>query len=308
MAELNHTLVPAFAAYLEAERRCSAHTIKAYKEDLNQVQVFLFGLEQSPDWLNVEPQDLSRYLVWLQHRGLAKTSINRKISALRSFYRYLRKKGFGVNHPLKDISNLRIAEKTPRFLTSKQAEGLHTLVFQDDFSGYRDKLMLGVFLWTGMRSAELIGLTLNDVDAARAQLRVRGKGNKTRILPLHGLLMDQLNAYVHKRSLFLKDMGGQRPELFLNDKGAPLQAGWLYRRVRYYTGQLTTESYRGPHLLRHSFATWMLNNGADIQAVKELLGHANLAATQVYTHVEFERMREMYKNAHPKGRNKEGEL
>lgn len=307
MSEPSDTLVPAFVAYLTSERRCSAHTIKAYKEDLNQVQVFLFGLGQSPNWLLVEPEDFSRYLVWLQHRGLAKTSINRKISSIRSFYRYLRKKGLQVKHPLRDITNLRVAEKTPRFLTAKQAEGLKTLVFGEDFSGYRDKLMLGLFLWTGMRSAELIGLTLTDVDLTRAQLRVMGKGNKARILPLHALLIDQLSTYLHARTLFLKDIGVQRPELFLNDKGGALQASWLYRRVRYYTGQLTKESYRGPHLLRHSFATWMLNNGADIQAVKELLGHANLAATQVYTHVEFERMREMYRKAHPKGRSKDGE-
>jgi integrase/recombinase XerC len=304
MTDSSETLVPAFIAYLRAERRCSEHTIKAYKEDLNQVRIFLFGLEQSPNWLQVEAAELSRYLVWLQHRGLAKTSINRKISAIRSFYRYLRKKGWGVNHPLKDISNLRVAEKTPRFLTAKQAEGLKTLKFGEDFSGYRDKLMLGLFLWTGMRSMELIGLRLEDIDLARAQLRVIGKGRKARVLPLHGMLVEQFKKYLEQRSLFLEEKGGDRNALFLNDKGEPLKSGWLYRRVRFYTSELTLESYRGPHLLRHSFATWMLNNGADIQAVKELLGHANLAATQVYTHVEFERMRDIYKKAHPKGSEK----
>lgn len=298
--------IAAFVLYLKSERRFSPHTLRAYQNDLEQFQVFLFGLEGNPTWHEVDSDDLRRFLIHLRHRQLARTSINRSLSTLRSFFQFLKRQKQIDNDPSKDLKNLKTPKRQPHFLTPTQADSLlKDFSLDADFEGLRDKAMLGCFLFTGMRRAELISIKIQDLSLQAASLRVMGKRQKERILPLHPMLIDWLRLYLDARTSFLSNFPNtdSQDHLFLTDKGKPCSGEWAYRQTKKHLSRITQTDYRGPHLLRHTFATWLLSQGADILAVKEILGHAGLAATQVYTHVSIERLKSAYAKAHPKGNN-----
>jgi integrase/recombinase XerC len=297
--------ISAFVLHLKTERRFSAHTLRAYSNDLEHFRVFLFGLEGAETWNEVESDDLRSYLIHLRHRHLAKTSINRTLSTLRSFFKFLKRhKRIGID-PSKDLKNLKTPKRQPHFLTTSQANSLlNDFKLESDFDGLRDKSMLGCFLFTGMRRAELVSIKMTDLSLESGSLRVMGKRQKERMLPLHPMLIDWLKAYLEARASFLFKHSGAAHEnhLFITDKGKPCTGEWVYRQTKKHLSRITQTDYRGPHLLRHTFATWLLSQGADILAVKEMLGHAGLAATQVYTHVSIERLKAAYKLAHPQGK------
>jgi integrase/recombinase XerC len=298
--------ITAFIGYLKTERRFSAHTLRAYKNDLDQFRVFLFGLDGIQTWNEVDTDELRTYLIHLRHRHLAKTSINRTLSTLRSFFQFLKRQKQIDIDPSKDLKNLKTPKRQPHFLTPTQADSLLThFTLESNFEGLRDKAMLGCFLFTGMRRAELTSIKIHDLSLESANLRVMGKRQKERILPLHPMLLDWLKDYLEARQVFLSNLSEAMTadQLFITDAGKPCSGEWVYRQTKKHLSRITQTEYRGPHLLRHTFATWLLSQGADILAVKELLGHAGLAATQVYTHVSIERLKSAYAKAHPKGSN-----
>jgi len=296
--------IQAFIMYLKTERRFSEHTLRAYSKDLEKFRVFLFGLEGNEIWSDVDSDELRNYLIHLRHRQLAKTSINRVLSTLRSFFQFLKRQKHIEKDPSKDLKNLKTPKRQPHFLTPSQSEVLlRHFTLESTFEGLRDKAMLGCFLFTGMRRAELTSIQTTDLSLESCSLRVLGKRQKERILPLHPMLVDWLREYLESRDSFLLKYpkAQQENHLFITDRGKPCTGEWVYRQTKKHLSRITQTDYRGPHLLRHTFATWLLSQGADILAVKEILGHAGLAATQVYTHVGIERLKSAYAKAHPKG-------
>ncbi len=296
--------ISSFLSYLKAERRLSSHTVRAYQNDLEQLRVFLFGVDGTEEWNSIEPTDIRSFLIHLRHKRLARTSINRTLSTLRTFFQFMKRQKRMDIDPTQDLKNLKTPKRQPHFLTPSQAQQLASLFqLSSDFAGYRDKTMLGCFLYTGMRRAELVGLKTGDVSFAGSTIRVMGKRQKERLIPLHPILVDWLKEYLKQRADFILQIGGgiSTDALFLTNQGKACTGDWMYSQTKKYLSQVTQSDYRGPHLLRHTFATWLLSEGADILAVKELLGHAGLAATQVYTHVSIERLKTAYAKAHPKG-------
>lgn len=296
--------ISSFLSYLKAERRLSAHTVRAYQNDLDQLRVFLFGVDGNEEWNSIDSSDIRSFLIYLRHKRLARTSINRSLSTLRTFFQFMKRQKQMDFDPSQDLKNLKTPKRQPHFLTPTQANQLASLFkLSSDFAGYRDKTMLGCFLYTGMRRAELVGLKTGDVSFAGSSIRVMGKRQKERLIPLHPVLVDWLKDYLIKRADFMLEIGAANATeaLFITNQGKPCTGDWMYSQTKKYLSQVTQSDYRGPHLLRHTFATWLLSEGADILAVKELLGHAGLAATQVYTHVSIDRLKMAYAKAHPKG-------
>jgi integrase/recombinase XerC len=226
------------------------------------------------------------------------TTLNRKISSLASFYKYAQREGFAEKNPVRQLHALRKPERLPVSLQESQAERLmQEIAFSPDFRGFTDRLICEMLYSTGMRRQELLTLRETDIAWGNRLIRVLGKGNKERMIPVSEALIDDLRDYISaKRGL----EDGSRDVLLVLPDGKPLYAGYVYRTVKAHLGQVTTQQKRSPHVLRHSFATHLLNNGADIQAIKDLLGHSSLAATQVYTHTNIERLKEIHKAAHPR--------
>jgi len=227
-------------------------------------------------------------------------SVNRKISTLRSYYKFLLKREVIKANPVYGIQGPRIPKRTPVFVPESQMNTLFdNLQFPKDFEGQRDKMILELFYFTGMRKAELIGLKLNDIDFYQGTIKVLGKRNKERLIPAIPVLMTVIKQYISIRAE--QDYASESEVLFVNKKGLPLQPKQVYTIVNKHLQSVTTVSKKSPHILRHTFATHMLNNGADINGIKEILGHSSLAATQVYTHNSFEKLKSIHKKAHPKG-------
>jgi integrase/recombinase XerC len=226
-------------------------------------------------------------------------SINRKISTLRSLYKYLHREKIVEENPVLKIQTPKVAKKLPTFISDDKLNGLlDGKVFEDDFFGLRDKLIIELLFGTGIRLSELLGIKEKDIYIAEQTLKVLGKRNKERIIPINYSLISLLDNYSTEK----KNQGfsNNSDVLIVNDKGLPAYPKFIYRAVQKYLKMISTQEKRSPHVLRHSFATSLLNNGADINAIKDLLGHANLAATQVYTHNSIERLKSIYKQAHPK--------
>ena len=286
-----------YLQYLKYEKRYSLHTIAAYRRDLSEFDVFLrndgcFGL-------GVDFKSIRRWIVDLSAQGDSARTINRKIAALRSFYKYLMKKGVVEANPMEKIGSLKTDKNLPVFVTIEKMDEMldgEADGDEDDFSSMRDRMVLEMFYMTGMRLSELIHLKESDIDIGGMTVKVLGKRNKERIIPLTVQFCDTLRKYLSlKRKTFLHtDM------LFVLDSGKPLYERWVQRLTDKKLGMVTTMKKRSPHVFRHSFATNVLNNGADLNAIKEILGHANLAATQVYTHNSLKRIKNIYKQAHPR--------
>src|SRR5688572_16286732 len=227
-------------------------------------------------------------------------SVNRKISTLRSYYKFCLKKQLIKNNPVYGIQGPKTPKRNPVFVPESQMNTLFDkLQFPDTFEGVRDKMILELFYFTGMRKAELIGLKLNDVDFYQGTVKVLGKRNKERLIPAVPVLLHSIKIYIEERSK--QELAKKNDLLFFSKKGTAFHPVQVYNIVKKYLSVVTTVDKKGPHVLRHTFATHMLNNGADINGIKEILGHSSLAATQVYTHNSFEKLKGIHKKAHPKG-------
>ncbi len=287
-----------FLNYLEFEKRYSKRTVESYQTDLLQFQKYCTGIGGCE--LNLADSKLIRgWIVSLLEDNCGNRSVNRKISALKSFYKFLLRHGHIKVSPMLKIESLKTGKQLPVFVTTKQTQQLFNDVeFGSDFKGCRNRLILELFYATGIRLSELIGIKLKDIDKANLTLKVFGKRNKERLIPVTLGMIRTIDAY-----LVIKDkeaVGGDNDYLLVTNKGDKLYPRFVYRVVTEALKLVSTQDKRSPHGLRHTFATHLLNNGAEINAIKELLGHSSLAATQVYTHNTFEKLKKIYKQAHPR--------
>jgi len=292
-------MLASFLKYLRVEKGYSAHTVRSYGDDVKQFFVYC-GLDPETDHPNLIAHRHVRY--WLSSiisQGFTTRSANRKLSSLRAYYRYLLREGAVKSNPLARIIPPKSGKRLPSFLGENEMNLiLDRNHFNDDFIGTRDRLVLGLFYFTGIRLSELVGLTVDRIDFSSKSLKVLGKGNKERILPLHPELILLITDYLKFRDEINLNKVGKT--LFLTNKGMPFYPKLVYRIVKANLSQVTTLEKKSPHVLRHTFATHLLNNGAELNAIKELLGHANLSATQIYTHSSFEKLKKVYKQAHPR--------
>ena len=294
-----HSSIQSYLDYLKFQKRYSQHTIVSYQNDLTSF--FDFAQEQfeasRPDEINA--LFIRSWLAGLKEKGLESRSINRKISSLKSFFKYQLKMGLLSKSPMVTIISPKVKKRLPQFVEEKDLKTLFNHVeFPATWEGSTARLIMCLFYNTGMRQAELVGLTESQIDKSNRALKVLGKGNKERILPLSQAIMDLLLNYIANKRVSFEDFNAEY--LLVNDKGKSLYPKYVYKVVKQYLSLVTTIDKRSPHVLRHSFATHLMNNGADLNAVKELLGHSSLAATQVYTHNTIEKLKDVYKKAHPK--------
>lgn len=287
--------IPAFISYLEFEKRYSAHTLRSYHDDLQQFNTFMNGQYEGITDPTIKPAFIRSWLVELKNNEqLSAKTLNRKISSLRSYFKFLLKKKHVEQNPLTQITAPKIGRRLPVFVEQQDMETLlKDVEFPDDRNGRMHHLILMVFYHTGVRLSELIGLKTAEVDYKRFTLKVLGKGNKERVIPLTPALAAAVKKY-------LDDYPSGSEFLFHKDDGKKLYPAYVYKLVKQYLSHVTTIKKKSPHVLRHSFATHLSNNGAELNAIKELLGHASLAATQVYTHNSIEKLKEIHAKAHPK--------
>jgi integrase/recombinase XerC len=288
-----------FLQYLKIEKRYSPLTVRYYLIDLDQFDNYLIaqGLSEKPE--DVVSHDIRSWIVHLIGNDYSSVSIHRKISSLRIFFRYLRKEGIVLNDPFDKVVLPKLRRRLPEFLDEVSIDKLlDDFDFGDDFKGVRNKIIIEMLYLTGMRRAELIGLRDKDVDLGGASVKVTGKRNKQRILPLLKTFTTKLEDYVRIRDREFPS--SKREWFFVGNRGNKMYDKYVYNIVRKYLSMVTTIEKKSPHVLRHSFATHMLNKGADLNSIKEFLGHSNLSATQIYTHNSFEQLRKIYKQSHPR--------
>jgi integrase/recombinase XerC len=263
-------------------------------------QFFAFcsaGVEEHES--GIDHHQIRSWIVELMETGNAARTTRRKISALKSYFRYLLKEGIVASNPVSKVLTPKSDKKLPVFIHEKQMDHLlDDIEFGDDFKGLRNRLIIETFYNTGARLSELINLRLADVDFSQQTMKVLGKRNKERIIPMSRSFSDILEKYAQAREVFFS--GDNSGWLFLTDAGKKLYPRMVYRVVTRFLSMVTTSDRKSPHVLRHTFATHLLNQGADLNAIKELLGHANLSATEVYTHSTFEKLKSVYKQAHPR--------
>ena len=294
-------IVEDFLHHIQKEKRFSSHTVVAYTKDLDQFVHHLSDNLEISSVHDVDHHDIRSWIISiLEDAKLQPNSVNRKISCLRSFYKYLLRNGLVTKNPMAKITSLKTKKKLPLFLEQSQMINLlDGLEFGEDYGGVRDRLIIELLYCTGMRRAELIGLETNNVNISKQELKVLGKRNKERIIPLSPQTIQLIQQYQTMVSANFGDSASGK-YLFLDDHGKKMSDGFVYRKVNKYLRLVTTIGKKSPHILRHTFATHMLNNGADLNAIKELLGHANLSATQVYTHNTIEKLKQIYEQAHPR--------
>lgn len=285
--------------YLEAERNYSLATIESYAKDLAEFQDFMEGQNPDASWASAQSDDVREWVIYLlDEQRLAASSVNRKLSALRSFYKYLRRMGRVSVNPMEKVTAPKKRKPLPHFVRESEMDRLLELTKEDrSFVGIRDRLVLMVFYETGIRRAELLGMTDASVDLAARQIKVTGKRNKQRIVPFGEELAREFDAYLNAREELLVAKDSM---LFVNENGSAMTESQVSILVKKYLSMVTTIEKRSPHVLRHSFATAMLNNHADLTSIQKLLGHESVATTEIYTHVSFEDLKSEYKNAHPR--------
>jgi integrase/recombinase XerC len=288
-----------FLKYLRYQKRYSDHTLLSYETDLRQLSGFLkthFNIQSPAD---ADYRTLRSWFVALIESGNQPRSINRKIATLRSYFKFLQKQGKISSDPMQKVKILKTGKPLPHFV--KETEIIKMLddqIYGDNFRGIRDKLMLELFYGTGIRLSELIGLKHQDIDLPEGTIKVLGKRNKERIIPIN----QELNTLIRNYTLLKKDAHKDNdcPYLIVNNDGGKCYPMMVYRTVQKYLRIFTSVDKKSPHVLRHTFATHLLDKGADLNAVKDLLGHANLSATQVYTHNSLEKLKKVFNQAHPK--------
>ena len=289
-----------FLEYLGAERNYSPATLESYAKDLNEFQEFLEGLIPNASWTAVEAGDVREWVIYLlDEQKMTAASVNRKLSALRTFYKYLRRVGRVNINPMEKVVAPKKKRPLPYFVRESEMDRLLELTAEDrSFKGVRDRLILMMFYETGVRRAELLGMTDASVDLSTKQIKVTGKRNKQRIIPFGEELESEIRAYqaAREEALGLKSF----PALFVTEEGTAMNEARIAKIVKENLSKVTTIKKRSPHVLRHSFATAMLNNHADLTSIQKLLGHESVATTEIYTHVSFEELKSEYKNAHPR--------
>ena len=291
-------LTDSFLDYLRYERNYSEKTVLAYGEDISQLREF--AQEEIGDFnpAEVMPELIREWIVSLMDKGYASTSVNRKLSSLRSFYKLLFKKKLVLVDPLRKITGPKNKKPLPSFLKENEMNRLlDDTDFGEGFEGCRDHLIIEMFYATGIRLSELIGLDDKDVDFSASLLKVTGKRNKQRLIPFGDELKEGMLEYVNVRNEQVLESGGA---FFVRKNGERLYKNLVYNLVKRNLSKVVTLKKRSPHVLRHTFATTMLNNEAELGAVKELLGHSSLATTEIYTHTTFEELKKVYKQAHPR--------
>lgn len=287
-----------FFRYLEFEKRFSKHTIVAYQNDLEQFALYI-QTQFELDELDHLPHTFIRsWIVSMMDSGMKSKSINRKISSLKTYYKFLQREGLISQSPMQKIISPKTPKRLPQFVEQSQMENLLDGVdFEDSFEGYRDRLIIEVFYATGIRVSELVGLKSENVDTSRMFIKVLGKRNKERIIPISTELAITIEDYIRSK----EELFGVTDYFFVRENGEAMYTKKVYRMVNSELTKVTSIQKKSPHVLRHTFATHMLNNGAELNAIKEILGHSSLAATQVYTHNSIEKLKSIYKQAHPKG-------
>lgn len=287
-----------FLKYLKFEKRCSEHTIIAYKNDLDQFEEFLFKMVGDFNILKIDSKIIRQWIVSLMESGDVPKTVVRKVTALKSFYKYLMRQELIESSPAGMVTTPKVPKKLPYFVDENS---LHILLdngyFGKDFEGVRDKLIISLFYGSGMRLSELKNLKESNILQSECLLKVLGKNNKERFVPYPGSINSLITEYLLVRNAEFPD---GTPALLVTSKGNPVYEKLIYRIVRKYLSLVTTLEKKSPHVLRHTYATHLLDRGADLNAVKELLGHSNLAATQIYTHTSTEKIQRIYKQAHPR--------
>lgn len=289
-------MIEKFLEYILVEKRYSQHTLTSYQRDLEDFHIFLLASEGHGDIAKADKKIIRNFVVSLGERKLSKRSINRKLSSLRSFYLYLLRIGELGNSPMENVSSLKFYAEKQRAFSEEEMRDLQSKINEDDKVSLLDKLIIEVLYQTGIRKAELCNLLYDNVDFSLSELKIIGKGNKQRIIPMSQQLNNQLYLYLQNR----------RPQMeyskyfFVNKKGKKLNERFVYSIVNKYLSLVSTKEKRSPHILRHSFATHVLNNGAEISKVKKILGHTSLASTQVYTDANIEQLKKVFNNAHPR--------
>lgn len=290
--------VQKFIDYLSLERKYSAHTIKAYKDDIKAFQVFCFQEFDHDNLIEVNYSQIRSWIVTLVDEGKTNRTINRKISSLKAFYKFLLKSKQIMEDPLIKHKSLKVARRLQvPFSKDEVANAIQQLEASDDFESLRNRLIVELFYSTGMRRAELIELKLADIDFANETVKVLGKRNKERYIPLLGSVQETVRRYIVARRPFDK---GSTNYLFLTKKGNKIYGTLVYRVINTYFSTVSSKVKKSPHVIRHSFATHLLNEGADLNSVKELLGHSSLASTQVYTNNSLSELKKVYNRAHPR--------
>lgn len=288
-----------FVNYLKFEKRCSSHTVVAYKNDLDQFVQFCIEVVGEFNVKKTDSKLVRSWIVHLMENKLSARSVNRKITTVKSFFKYLMKELIVEKNPATYLSLPKIRKKLPNFV---EENNLHHLLddgfFDVDFKGIRDKLIITLLYGTGIRLAELLLLKDSDIDTKMCLIKVLGKRKKERIIPYPTSINSLLEAYFNIRNT---EIGFKTERLLVTENGKPVYEKLIYRVVNNNLAKVTLLEKKSPHVLRHTYATHLLNKGADLNAVKELLGHVNLAATQIYTHTSFERLHDIYKQAHPRG-------
>jgi integrase/recombinase XerC len=291
-------LYQSFLHYLKFEKRYSPHTVKAYQEDLQQFTLHLKNVFEMETLVGLLPHMIRNWLASLKEGGADAKTINRKISTLKSFFKFEIRSGRQTVNPMSTISGPKASRRLPVFVPETEMEQLLTgMEFPENWDGYNARMIFMLLYATGIRLSELIGLKPSHFDRGARLMKVLGKGNKERLLPVSIELLDQVQFYLDERN---KLFGTDSEQLLVNSKGKALYPKYVYLLVKKYLSEVKTLDKKSPHILRHSFATHLSNHGAPINAVKDLLGHASLAATQVYTHNSIEKLREQYRKAHPR--------
>ena len=282
-----------FFSYIKSEKRFSDHTIISYKTDLNQFSKFLKEEYDITDQSKASFKIIRNWVSVLVESGLKSNSVNRKISTLKTFYKFLSIYNYSNSNPTLKLLSPKSSKRLPVFIEKENMNNLFDSKFFDNsFCGRRDKLIIELFYFTGMRLSELINIKISDLDFVNSQIKVLGKRNKERLIPITYNFLNTLSDF--------KNMFNLKKFLFSDENGKKLYSKKVYRIVNKYLTKISSMQKRSPHVLRHTFATQMLNNGADINAIKEILGHANLSATQIYTHNSIKKLKNVHKQAHPK--------
>tara|TARA_B100000902_G_scaffold86356_2_gene90537 strand:+ start:13105 stop:13980 length:876 start_codon:yes stop_codon:yes gene_type:complete len=286
-----------FIKFLEQEKRLSYHTIISYKLDLKQFQSFFNEYSSTTKIETADKRAIRSWIVELSLKSLSAKSINRKIATLKSFFKFLIKRDIIEINPTTNINSLKTDQKIPSFIKEKDINYLFdNLEVENNFEGERDMLVLELLYGTGIRISELINLKTINVNISKKEIKVLGKRNKERIIPIHDQVLNQINKYINKKN----NINSDHEYLLCTKKGDQLYPMLIYRIVKKQLSSLINSKKYNPHLLRHTFATHILNKGGDLNSIKDLLGHESLAATQIYTHNSIEKLKETFKSSHPR--------